>query len=79
MNSKAQYSAATGLILNRGGDGHLYALDKQSGQELWRGRLPFVNAENVMTYRTRAGRQFVVTSTGAMADAALVALRLEAR
>jgi quinoprotein glucose dehydrogenase len=69
----------SGLIFIGGGDGHLYAFDKQSGQELWRGRLPFVNGENVMTYRTRTGRQFVVTSTGALSTAALVAFALDPR
>ncbi|PYR37541.1 MAG: pyrroloquinoline quinone-dependent dehydrogenase [Acidobacteria bacterium] len=67
----------SGLIFVGGGDGHLYAFEKDSGRELWRGRLPYVNAENVMTYRTRAGRQFVLASTGAGADAALVAFALE--
>src|SRR5262249_45239137 len=67
----------SGLIFIGGGDGYLYAFDKNGGQELWRGRLPYVNAENIMTYRTRAGRQFVLASTGAGADAALVAFALD--
>ena len=54
-----------GLIFIGGGDGYLYAFDKNNGRELWRGQLPYVNAENTMTYRTRAGRQFVLASTGA--------------
>ena len=62
-----------GLIFIGGGDGYLYAFDKNNGQELWRGQLPYVNAENTMTYRTRAGRQFVLASTGAGSDASLVA------
>jgi quinoprotein glucose dehydrogenase len=69
----------SGLIFIGGGDGYLYAVDKNSGQELWRGLLPYLNAENIMTYRTRAGRQFVLASTGAGADAALVAFSLESR
>jgi quinoprotein glucose dehydrogenase len=68
-----------GLIFVGGGDGYLYAFDKNNGKELWRGKLPYVNAENTMTYRTRAGRQFVLASTGAGADASLVAFALEAR
>jgi hypothetical protein len=32
-----------------------------------------------MTYRTRGGRQFVVTSTGAEQDASLVAFALDAK
>lgn len=55
------------------------ALDKNTGRELWRAKLPYVNVENTMTYRTRAGRQFVLASTGAGPDASLVAFALEAR
>ncbi len=62
-----------GLIFIGGGDGYLYAFAKTDGRELWRGHLPYANAENIMTYRTRGGRQFVLTSTGAGADSALVA------
>jgi quinoprotein glucose dehydrogenase len=68
-----------GLIFIGGGDGYLYAFDKNDGKELWRAKLPYVNAENTMTYRTRAGRQFVLASTGASADAALVAFALPPR
>ncbi|OFW31084.1 MAG: hypothetical protein A3H97_11665 [Acidobacteria bacterium RIFCSPLOWO2_02_FULL_65_29] len=66
-----------GLIFVGGGDGYLYAFDKNDGRELWRGKLPYVNAENTMTYRTRAGRQFVLASTGAGPDASLVAFALD--
>jgi quinoprotein glucose dehydrogenase len=68
-----------GLIFVGGGDGYLYAFDKNNGRELWRGKLPYVNAENTMTYRTRAGRQFVLASTGAGFDASLVAFALDAK
>ncbi len=68
-----------GLIFIGGGDGYFYALDKQTGRELWRAKLPYVNVENTMTYRTRAGRQFVVASTGAGPDASLVAFALDMR
>ena len=67
----------SGLIFAGGGDGYLYAFDKNNGKELWRGKIPYINAENVMTYRTRGGRQFVLTSTGAEQDASLVAFALE--
>lgn len=69
----------SGLIFVGGGDGYLYAFDKNNGKELWRGKLPHVNAENTMTYRTRVGRQFVVASTGAGSDASLVAFALQAK
>lgn len=70
---------AGGLILIGGGDGYLYAFDKTNGREVWRGQLPYPNAENVMTYRTKAGRQFILVSTGASVDAALVAFALQDR
>ncbi len=66
----------SGLIFVGGGDGYLYAFDKNNGRELWRGQLPSVNAENTMTYRTRSGRQFVLASTGAGADGVLIAFAL---
>ena len=72
-------ATAGGLIFIGGGDGHFYALDKNNGRELWRGKLPYVNVENTMTYRTRAGRQFVLASTGAGPDASLVAFALQGR
>jgi quinoprotein glucose dehydrogenase len=68
----------SGLIFIGGGDGYLYGFDRNDGRELWRGRLPYVNGESAMTYRTRAGRQFVLVSTGADVDAALVAFALDA-
>jgi len=67
----------SGLIFAGGGDGYLYAFDKNNGKELWRGKIPYINAENVMTYRTRGGRQFVLASTGAEQDASLVAFALD--
>jgi glucose dehydrogenase len=59
-----------------GGDGYLYAFDKKNGREVWRGKVPYENAANPMTYRTRAGRQFLVVATGAGAGNALVAFAL---
>lgn len=67
----------SGLLFIGGGDDYLYAFDKMNGREVWRGRLPSVNAENTMTYRTRSGRQFVLASTGAGADGVLVAFALD--
>ena len=62
-----------GLVFVGGGEPYLYAFDKATGSELWRGATPFVTNANPMTYRARSGRQFVVIATGAGADAALVA------
>ena len=67
-----------GLLFIGGGDGYLYGFDKNDGKEVWRGKLPYANAENAMTYRTRGGRQFVLVSTGAGTDASLVAFALTA-
>ena len=66
----------SGLVFIGGGDGYLYAFDKKTGAELWRGKLPYENAAVPMTYRTRSGRQFLVVATGTGADNALVAFTL---
>ncbi len=65
-----------GLVFLGGGEPYLYAFDKATGAELWRGATPFPTNANLMTYRTRSGRQFVVISTGRGSDAALVAFAL---
>ena len=61
------------IVFFGGGDTYLYAFDKRTGTEIWRGAPPFLTSENPMTYRTRSGQQFVVIGTGSEADAALVA------
>jgi len=46
-------------------DDYLRAFDTETGQELWRGRLPAGGQATPMTYRVRAdGRQFVVVAAG---------------
>jgi len=67
---------ASGLVFIGGGDGYLYAFDVKTGKELWRGRVPFNNSANPMTYRTKSGRQFVVMATGTSDQNALVAFTL---
>ncbi len=62
-----------GLVFIGGGDPYLYAFDKATGEEIWRGATPFRTSANPMTYRARSGRQFVVIAAGAGPDAALVA------
>ena len=66
----------SGLVFIGGGDGYLYAFDKTSGKEIWRGRVPYENAAVPMAYRTRSGRQFVAVATGTGADNALIAFAL---
>jgi quinoprotein glucose dehydrogenase len=66
----------SGLVFMGGGDGYLYAFDKRNGRELWRGALPPGATATPMTYRTRAGRQFVAIATGAGPEGTLVAYAL---
>ena len=61
------------LVFLGGGDPYLYAFDKATGEELWRGATTFRTTGNPMTYRAQSGRQFIVIATGAGPDAALVA------
>ena len=65
-----------GLAFVAAGDNYLYAFDKKTGREVWRGKLPFPQGANPMTYRTRSGKQFVVLSTGTGPDNAMVAFTL---
>ena len=67
---------AGGLVFIGGGDPYLYAFDKATGAEVWRGATPYRTSGNPMTYRTPSGRQFIVIATGAGPDAALVAFTL---
>ena len=62
-----------GLVFLGGGDPYLYAFDKATGAELWRGATPFPTNANPMTYQTRSGLQLVVIATGRGTDAVLVA------
>ena len=66
-------ATAGGLVLGGGGDMALSAFDSATGRELWRAALPRRATGTPMTYRTRAGRQFVVLATGAGTGASLVA------
>ena len=54
----------------------MHALDARTGEELWHLALQRPPSATPMTYRTRTGRQFIVTATGSGATAALVALAL---
>ena len=67
---------AGGLVFLTGGGEVLYGIDKATGQELWSADLGKVGYANPMTYRTRAGRQFVVIATGSGAGTRLVAFAL---
>lgn len=66
----------SGLVFIGGGDGYLYAFDKKTGKEIWRGKVPYENAAVPMTYRTKSGKQFVVVATGIGAGNSLVAFAI---
>jgi quinoprotein glucose dehydrogenase len=66
-----------GLVFIGGGEPYLYAFDKMTGRELWRGSTQGRTAGNPITYQTRSGRQFVVISVGGGTDAALVGFALK--
>ena len=67
---------AGGLLFITGGGTSLYAIDSHSGAVLWQKDLGTQAYANPMTYRTRAGRQFVVIATGAGAATRLRAFAL---
>jgi quinoprotein glucose dehydrogenase len=64
-----------GLVFLTGGGSTLYAIDKVSGATLWDYALGRNGYAVPMTYRTSAGRQFVVIATGA-ANGTLMAFAL---
>ena len=67
---------AGGLVFVTGGGATLYAIDSEKGTTLWSADLG-QNAYSVpMTYKTKAGKQFVVVATGAASGAKLVAFAL---
>jgi quinoprotein glucose dehydrogenase len=67
---------AGGLIFVTGGGSSLYAIDTEKGGTLWSVDLGQGAYAVPMTYRTKAGRQFVVIATGAATGAKLVAFAL---
>lgn len=68
---------ASGLLFVGGEDMELHAVDAKTGRDLWQGELPARSFGNPMTYRTKAGKQFVVVATGAGDKAELVAFSLQ--
>lgn len=67
---------AGGLLFVTGGGATLYAIDARDGAVLWSADLGQNGYATPMTYRTRAGKQFVVIATGAATGARLVAFAL---
>jgi quinoprotein glucose dehydrogenase len=66
----------SGLVLIGGGEPYVYAFDKSTGREIARVPTPLRTSGNPMTYRTRAGRQFVVIGMGAGPEGSLAAFAL---
>ncbi|MCY4655873.1 MAG: PQQ-binding-like beta-propeller repeat protein, partial [Gammaproteobacteria bacterium] len=64
---------AGGLVLIGGGASYLYAFDKATGDEIWRGATHDPINGNPITYRTKSGKQFVVVAVGAGSEAQLIA------
>jgi quinoprotein glucose dehydrogenase len=65
-----------GLVFLTGGGSVLYAIDKMNGRVLWEHDLGKTGYANPMTYRTRAGKQFVVIATGSGSNAELMAFAI---
>jgi len=65
-----------GLVFIGGGDKYFYAFDRKTGKEVWRTPVPYEETAVPMSYRTKAGRQFIVMATGQSSDNALVAFAL---
>ena len=76
IGNEGSVVTAGGLLFVGVGDTRLHALDKDNGQALWAGDLEFPTGGSPMTYRTEAGRQFVIVATGSGRDATLVAFAL---
>lgn len=56
---------ASGLIFIAGsGDHYFRAFSTESGEELWRTRMPTGSAASPMTYRAANGRQYVIIAAG---------------
>jgi len=67
-----------GLVFITGGGESLFAMDTRDGAVRWEAALGQKGYANPMTYRTRAGRQFVLIATGVGAGAKLQAFALPA-
>jgi quinoprotein glucose dehydrogenase len=64
VGSPGPIVTAGGLVFVTGGGATLFAFDAATGRELWSGDLGAFGYAVPMTYRTKAGRQFVIIATG---------------
>jgi quinoprotein glucose dehydrogenase len=67
---------AGGLVFVTGGGAALYAMDTRDGSVAWSADLGQSAYSTPMTYRTTAGKQFIVVATGAGNNARLMAFAL---
>jgi quinoprotein glucose dehydrogenase len=67
---------AGGLVFVGGGDTAFHAVDAATGRDLWKAPVPRGVSGTPMTYRSAAGKQFVVVATGGGENATLVAYAL---
>jgi quinoprotein glucose dehydrogenase len=67
-----------GLLFVGGSQNTLFAFDKRTGQEIWFEKLPRQVSGTPMTYRSAAGRQFILVPTGSGSDQELMAFALPA-
>ena len=67
---------AGGLLFASGGGSTLYAVDTKDGRALWSYDLGQSAYSVPMTYRTRAGKQFVVIGSGGASGSKLTAFAL---
>ena len=65
-----------GLLFLTGGGRTLYAIDSRTGAYLWEHDLGQVAYANPMTFRSRAGKQYVIIATGAGTTSKLMAFAL---
>jgi len=53
----------TGIVFSNAKDGHVYAFDAETGEELWRGQIPGnIGTQGIPTMYMVNGRQFLVVS-----------------
>jgi quinoprotein glucose dehydrogenase len=65
-----------GLVFLTGGGRTLYAIDSKTGEYKWEHDLGQVAYSNPMTFRSKAGKQYIVIATGAGTTSKLVAFAL---
>jgi quinoprotein glucose dehydrogenase len=65
-----------GLVFLTGGGRTLYAIDSKTGEYKWEHDLGQVAYSNPMTFRSKAGKQYIVIATGAGTTSKLVAFAI---